>query len=464
VTGTGDKLNDLLRAKNDKIMQEFAKIYDEDYSLKPLFANAAKANALGKEMVRYLQALKDTVSRRRGGDESALIEKYFLENIGGKGGKTRVQELKDMLAEYKSELTALLIPKKDGKPGSVTLPIDVSDGKYPWEESFLKRVTADLMIYNLTQLQGNVLMAEWEVINYLYPEVMQDERLDSYRVIIEPKSSTLMAGQPFKADIYIAAFSTSQKFNAVVNGQALKVENGVAKYETVSSTPGENKITLRVNYKTAKGEMQTQTLESSYYVYNGSAVISADQMNILYRGLDNPMSISVPGFSDMQTIVDFGDVPFTKHGPGRYVIHPTAETPRQCKVSVSVKMPSGDIKAMGYHLYRVRNIPSPVVFFGSKQGGPIAKGELIAIRNIVAGCGPDFAFEGLKYKVDSFTLKIVRETGQVFSEDVIGSQFTETINAQLKTVKYGDTILISNVAVRGPDGTKNLPGIILTVK
>jgi len=48
------------------------------------------------------------------------------------------------------------------------------------------------------------------------------------------------------------------------------------------------------------GEAQDIPFESSYSVIAepSEAVISADKMNVVYRGLDNPISISVPGVGD----------------------------------------------------------------------------------------------------------------------------------------------------------------------
>jgi hypothetical protein len=129
-------------------------------------------------------------------------------------------------------------------------------------------------------------------------------------------------------------------------------------------------------------------------------------------------------------------------------------------------MPNGSSKNMGSMVYRVRNIPRAEVLFGGKPGGPISKGEIMTVRNIAAGLGAEFAFEGLKYAVLGYTIVISpRAGGQApYIENITGNQISGNAKNRLQSVRSGDIIVIANVQVNGPAGKQTLVGTSLTVK
>jgi hypothetical protein len=211
--------------------------------------------------------------------------------------------------------------------------------------------------------------------------------------------------------------------------------------------------------------MQTKTASTKYQVFTGSATIAADKMNMLYIGLENPMSISVPGFSDAQTIVNFGPgAGARKTGPGKYILKPDGSN-RLIKVTVAAKMPDGSTKQMGSQEYRVRKVPNPEVLFGTKSGGVISRGELLTVSQVNAGLGEGFAFEGLKYNVTGYTFAMSPKAGgNSYFENVSGNRITGSIRAKLQNARPGDMIVIAQVDVMGPGGKKMLNGTNFTVR
>ena len=70
-------------------------------------------------------------------------------------------------------------------------------------------------------------------------------------------------------------------------------------YSTTGSGVGEQKYTGWISIvKPGETEPTFYNFASSYTVGTPSATVSADKMNVFYIGVDNPVTISVPGVSN----------------------------------------------------------------------------------------------------------------------------------------------------------------------
>jgi hypothetical protein len=95
----------------------------------------------------------------------------------------------------------------------------------------------------------------------------------------------------------------------------------------------------------------------------------------------------------------------------------------------------------------------------------ISKAQLLVFNQVNVGLGEYFAFEGLKFKVNSYTFAYVpKGGGQPYIQNVDGSKITPEIRNTLHHVKSGDMIVITNVNVTGPTGTMTINGKNMTVK
>jgi hypothetical protein len=194
----------------------------------------------------------------------------------------------------------------------------------------------------------------------------------------------------------------------------------------------------------------------------GCAFINAENMNILYIGIDNPISASAPGISPDSTIVSAGTL--RNVGITQFVIKPYVDGPRVITITVSIKTYDGKIMKIRDQIYRVRKIPNPEVLFGVKIGGIISKETITTVAQINAGLGEGFGFEGLRYRVNSYKLIIARQSGESYFEEVTGDRISAKSRVALETVKSGDVIVISNVEATGPAGKVILSGVTLTVQ
>jgi hypothetical protein len=57
-----------------------------------------------------------------------------------------------------------------------------------------------------------------------------------------------------------------------------------------------------IKFKPVGGEETTEVFETTYEVAAPSLVVSPTKMNVFYRGVDNPVSVSVSGYSNKDIV------------------------------------------------------------------------------------------------------------------------------------------------------------------
>ena len=153
----------------------------------------------------------------------------------------------------------------------------------------------------LTKLQNDILRCEGRAVRYLLEQTdATDLRVNKFSAYVIPSADYVVKGNKFTAQIILAAIDSTRAPEYYVNGQKLQ-SNGV--YEIVATTVGPQKLTGKIGYMDQQGVMQYIDFERSYTVGEPSATVSNMDLNIMYRGYDNPFSISVPGVSSHSLVV-----------------------------------------------------------------------------------------------------------------------------------------------------------------
>ena len=182
-----------------------------------------------------------------------------------------------------------------------------------------------------------------------------------------------------------------------------------------------------------------------------------------YTGLKNPITVSVPDYKPNQIRASITKGELIQKKPGSYI----AKVPegRKTYIDVSVALKGGGTKSVGRKEFRIKPVPKPTPYFGSKASGTISAGEVGIVEAIVASMGEGFAFEGVKYVVSHFRLTYVPKRGNFTEASNNGPRLTSEMERMLKDPKPGDKIIVDNIEAKGPDGVKRLPStIVLTVE
>jgi len=302
----------------------------------------------------------------------------------------------------------------------------------------------------LAKFQNDAKNAEAYVISKLYQETTGGGVVDSYKAVAVAKSSYILAGQTYEANVFLTAGSSSIPITATVNGSTLPNENGMGVYKTSNSKEGVFKWTGTVSFKDpTSGEIKSFTTDPiEYQVARPSAVVSPDKMNVFYRGVDNPVSVSAPGIAKekIKVSVSGGSVSGSN---GSYIVKVSGGT--EATVTVSAEIEKGKTQVLGATKFRVKTVPDPLAQFAGVTSGPVSRGSATSASFLNAELDNfDFA---LKFRVTKFNV-FISKPGQdpIFYSSPDGS-FTSQIKAAVSKLSPGDAVSFSSITVYGEDGT-----------
>ena len=163
-------------------------------------------------------------------------------------------------------------------------------GKSTWEESMFDNMPVVAAVTLLTKLQNDVRYAEGEALSTLLTNVdLGDVRVNQLNAFVIPQSRNVMRGSKYSANIVLAAIDTTQRPLIYVNGKQLANEHGL--YELVTGQTGTFDYKGYLEVPHGDGTVTRHDFSSSYTVIEPTATVSATMMNVLYAGIDNPLSL-----------------------------------------------------------------------------------------------------------------------------------------------------------------------------
>ena len=380
-----------------------------------------------------------------GGDR--LDEMFFK----GEGLSDKGEEFVSNINTYRDQLLSILgananpdlitnIKKRfntDPEKATEDNPIEI-----PWIYSRYEGMPMITSIANITQIQGDVKNTEAEIYtNLLGGQLESEVSLTNYNGIVALDKTAYFSGEKVTGKVVLGRYDATLKPTKVIlNGRdaTSKVKDGQVMVDIPAGNVGSNNIKGTITFM-QDGEAQDIPFESSYSVIAepSEAVISADKMNVVYRGLDNPISISVPGVGDKDITPNVGNGnTLTKTGNGKYILNPGKGT--EVKINVSAKLSSGK-KINTPKVFRIKDIPAAAGTVRNDFGiVPMPKSSL---SNVPIGAAlPDFVFD-LQLVVKGFTIKV---PGQL-AVKVSGDKLDARAKKALAKARRGDLVTIFDI-------------------
>jgi hypothetical protein len=183
-------------------------------------------------------------------------------------------------------------------------------------------------------------------------------------------------------------------------------------------------------------------------------------MNVLYIGVDNPVSVAASGGAEkLQVSISGGGGSIS--GSGGHYVAKVNSVSDDCKITVSVEG-----KVAGAQVFRVRTIPDPVATVGGYSSGDRISAGAFKAQTGVGAYVKDFPFE-LKYTVTSFTLVGDTEDGDILEIPCTGNLWSENQKAKdmINRLKPNSLITIEQIRAIGPDKrTRSLPALLYNIK
>ena len=340
----------------------------------------------------------------------------------------------------------------------------------------------------LSKIQSDLRNIEADVIDYLKKDIdAKSLKFSSAKGIQIPQSNFVLRGDPFRAEIFISAMNEDQnpdiyvgEYDSLglgdykmigtegVDYQVVEVKNGIGSFEVKTSSEGLKKWGGLISMKTETGT-KMYPFKGEYLVAAKTVVVSPVNMNILYLEVDNPLKVSVPGYTagEITAQINNGKISATKKSLGEYAARPSKKG--KAIVSLYAKT-EGRKKKMGEMEFRVKEVPPPKA---SVRFSNNVKGELFIDKMKMVTAGglsaklKDFDFKGVRYSITSFKLTGMYK-GEQQSDIAKSPKFTKKMEGIIKNTKKGNTITISKIKARRVDAKntaiRSLDPVVLTIK
>lgn len=457
-----------------------------------------------QEIVDYIQDLKILAVVTAETEESpALLENKEVDSgqISGKGDKNvsghvfigaegggKGVELKQKLADYREYLKGLidsesaeqLITSLDAILNTDDPPPSADGTPHTWESTRFDHIPLVAVFPQLTKIQLDVLNVEAEVVGYMLQQVdAGDFKVNKLDAVVIPKSSYIFQGNEFEAEIFLAASDTTQvpriyvgNYESYLNDQGVEEYRMVGSYEELpveggrgiftrrSSRIGLNKWSGLLEVTAPDGSKLRRPFEHEYEVAQPNVVVSPSKMNVFYRGVENPVEISIPGISmDKLSVNVDGGGTIRKIGDSFEVIPGRGN---ECNVTVFAQI-EGQRRNMGTRNFRVREVPDPTAAVRNITSRIVNKNELAASLAVEARMPMGFDFD-LSFKITGFT--VMATIGGFTQTAQSNSQLITDEQRQLiDRLRSGQTVNIIDVTAVGPDGrVRNLNDIVYRIR
>jgi gliding motility-associated protein GldM len=240
---------------------------------------------------------------------------------------------------------------------------------------------------------------------------------------------------------------------------AITIKDGSARYAIPASTEGVKEWGGVIEIKGPDGNWRPFLVpKQSYTVAKPALVVSPTAMNVFYRGLENPVEVSVPGVPTDKLEISISNA--NKSGSnGIFMVKPGKGT--DCEVSVSAEI-NGKKQNFGKKPFRVKNVPDPKPYFAGKTGSTnISRKDLISAPGVIAKM-ENFEFD-LRFQIISYVVSATVK-GKVAEQTCTGPALTSNAKTIIKELKPGQKIYIEKIKAKGPDGSvRDIGNISLTV-
>lgn len=481
----------------DKHNQDLYAQFDLAKSVDPnrITPNWEKAQRVKKEaaaLTSFIDNVRTTLISKTEGIEEKIADTTQLINVDGKdntdvpthimigknedGSAGVSRALKDKLNAYRTQLTNYVLPADRKK---VEINIDTQDPPKDGENdnletyNFSERPLAACLTI-LSKMQNDIKTAESNVVDYLLKQVDKGTlKFDTVAAKVIPVSNYVLLGEEYKADVFLAAFNKTRnpemkvgKFNPLDNSfegptDMLSVEKGLGKYNVKTTREGIVSYGGSIKVVSPSGQEMMFPFQSEYIVARPALTVSADNMNVFYAGLQNAVSVSVPGIPNERLSVSIDNGRITPLGNGKFNVD--VKNGAVSNVSVTANMENGERRNMGTVKFRVKAIPRPTAKFASlTTDGSLTKAQIESTIGPVAYYENFDFMANVKCKVVSFTLSVLTN-GPVEDYPLKTNIIPPNLVDRLKKLRRGERLMIADVKVLGPD-EKIVPASGLTIK
>lgn len=464
-----ERSNRNMFTRNDVQFDYLKSLYDKNpVKAQQWYAKGDELHSRSAELFAQIEGLKQEIARAADGDkgdyrnlennddlEAASVTMLNPTSMKGKKLRKSLDSFREFVLPLiadsvkRNAVAQLLLTSVKAPAGTV--------GPYTWEQKMFDNMPAVAAVTLLTKVQNDLCVAESEALSSLITSVdIGDVRVNELNAYVIPQSNMIMRGGKYSANIVLAAIDTTQRPEIFVNGSRISNPKGL--YEFTVGAVGNHEFSGYIQVARADGSVDRRPFKSSYTVIEPMATISPTMMNVLYAGIDNPISISVPGVPMSGVSATISNGSLVRNGD--HWVARASKVGGEAVISVSATI-DGKAQTVGSMKFRVRKLPDPSPYLAVRdaqgnmvnyKGTPrrITKGALMSADGLGAAIDDDIL--NVTYSVVSFSTIFFDQMGNAIPELSAGSRFSERQKEQFRRLKPGKSFFISNIKAKGPDG------------
>ena len=433
-------------------------------------------------------------------DKSQVLDDYFFEGefltangeqyvSNYKSFPTKLSQILDdiVFLEEESKIARTALDGSKGEDG-VEIQYDFESAKFDLKNRFSysdqivnsEGTTQGFLEYNfygfpviaslakLTKVQSDIRYIENKILNEILSSIQgKGLNFSTFQTLLETSKPVYYTTDVVDAAIVMGKKDEGFKPDKVelfLNGKPLSdseyfIENGKVVLKKRIGTPGTYDLTGTLSKRNADTQELVSIPVSQKLVIirePNSAVVSADNMKVFYRGLRNPTSISIPGVASNTIVPSSANAKFSKTKNG-WAAQPTNPKAKEMKVSVSGVL-NGKRKQFDGGTFRILPPPPGKGSVSGmnkviQTGGSISK-TLLA-NGIVTGTKPKTFLYDYEIIVTGFDIKV----GNSPAKKVTGNKASRSSKAALdiKSAGKGTVVVISNIQASSKDGDTVTP-------
>jgi gliding motility-associated protein GldM len=430
------------------------------------YKKAQEVRKMCDSLYNFADELKLAIVREADGEDGRIENLQNKEDLEAANqvmlapGRGRGKELYNAITSFRKRIIGMTsdMSKQQIIQGnlSTVIPDKAKAMGKNWQEYMFEDMPAAAAITLLSKLQSDVRYAEREILHTLVSNIdVKDIRVNLLDAFVIPNSQTIVRGDRFSARIVMAAVDTTQVPDIYINNQKVTLRDGL--YETVTSRTGDFTLAGYMETVNGNGDKIRRDFSQKYTVVDPSATVSADLMNVLYAGYNNPISISVPGVPLNKITASMTGGSLQSTGPGRYIAKPSKVGQDVTFTVTSTN--TGHPQQMGQFKFRVRKLPDPTPYITMNdehgnptryRGGGLAKGQLVLADAI--GAAIDDGILDIAFRVQSFETVFFDNMGNAVPMASDGASFSARQKDTFRKLTRNRRFYISRVTVVGPDG------------
>ena len=367
-------------------------------------------------------------------DKGEALDLIFFD---ANGVSPQGQEFVDMINKYKMRVIQVFasqfpqyteLVEERFFTGDFEGNVQNSDGQpQPWLSYNYEGFPLISSLAKLTMMQNDIRLTESDVLNALLGKELEASSkvtTDNYITLLKAEKGAYYQGEKFDGSVILGRKSGAQNPNDVdvkLDGRKLdpseyeKIPGGI-KLNVTAGRPGDHTIEGDLIFRNAGVESRIPVSQSFAVISKpNAAVISADKMNVVYRGVDNPMTISIPGIPDDK--INASAAGLRRAKGSKFNMSPGKG--EEVTITATGKLPDGQSISTKTK-FRIKDLPRPSATFFNQSGKirlPKASVERAQVGAIMEDFDFDLTLNTLEFKIKipgspTITCKGTRLSGQ----------------------------------------------------